>query len=164
MLKATVIGNIGGDAESKQTKNGDSYLAFSVAHDKGRNQPTIWVRVVWFGGVNNPVAAYLKKGAKLAVTGNLVPSVYMDRANQPALGLDLYADSVDVVLYPKREEAAPAAAPTDPNHAPIGSRRAAPAPAAPAPAGGYNGGDWGPGNPDYDNAPDFLKDDGDMPE
>ena len=159
MLKTTVIGNIGGDAEIRPTKSGKNYVAFSVAHDKGREQPTTWVRVAWFGGVDHPLLRFLKKGAKLAVTGDLSVTAYMDRAGQPSVGMDLFADSVDVVLFPKREEGtAPAAQPQprDPNHAPVGTaaRRPAPAP-QPEPA-------FGPGNPEYDRMPDFLKDE-DMP-
>lgn len=160
MLKATVIGNIGGDAETKQTKSGKSFLSFSVAHDKGKDQPTVWIRIMWFGGIESPIARFLRKGAKVSVTGDMNVTVYQDRTGSVIPGLDIYADSVEIVMYPKREDAAPAPAPYDPNHAPVGPSARRPAPAAPA--GNAPGEYWGPGNPDYDKSPDFLKDD-DLP-
>lgn len=163
MLKATVIGNIGGDAEVKQTQNGRAYLSFSVAHDRGREQPATWVRIAWFGGVDHPVRQHLRRGAKLCVTGDLRVSQYIDRSSQYVAGIDIYADTVDVVLFPKREEAAPApaAAPAHhPGYVPAGTppsyaHRGYAAP-APEPA-------FGPGNPEYDRMPDFLKNE-DLPE
>ncbi len=155
MLKSTVIGNIGGDAEIKSTKSGKSFVSFSVAHDKGKDQPTTWVRVYWFGGVNHPLLRYLHKGAKLVVTGDLSVSAYADRNGQPAVGVDLFADSVDIVLYPKREEAPAGTTAQNPSPVSTGQPRQTPAP---------QNIPYGPGNPEYDKLPDFLKDDpGDMP-
>ena len=105
MLKAQVIGNIGGDAEVKQTKSGKDYVSFSVAHDRGKNTAPVWVRVSWFGGVGHPLLAYLKKGCKLHVCGDLSVSTYQDRTGQTVVSVDIYADSVDIVLFPKREDA-----------------------------------------------------------
>ena len=119
----------------------------------------MWVRVVWFDGVNHRVRPYLRKGAKLCVTGDASLEAYTDRMGQPAAALTVYPDSVDIVLYPKREEGTQAAAPAPRPAAPGYAQ--APRPAAPAAPGGYDGGPWGPGNPDYDNSPDFLKDQGD---
>lgn len=152
MLKLQVIGNLGSEPEVKTTKSGQSYLSFSVAHDRGRDVPAVWVRVVWFGGADHRVRPYLRKGAKLCVTGDASLEAYTDKMGKPAAALTVYPDSVDIVLYPKREEGTQAAAPAP--------RPASPAQATAAP-GGYDGGPWGPGNPDYDNSPDFLKDQGD---
>ena len=137
MLKAIITGNIGADAEIKQSKSGREYLSFIVAHDRGRNNPTVWVRVSWAGGIDSPLAQYLKKGAKVTVVGDLAVSSYVDKSGALATGVDVYADSVDMVLFAKREEAAapgaPVAAPR--TATPMRAVRAA------APAPGYDGED-----------------------
>ena len=152
MLKLQVIGNLGSDPELKQTKSGRQYLSFSVAHDRGRDVPSVWVRVVWFNGIGHPLQQYIRKGAKLCVYGDAAVEAYMDKNNQPAAGITLYPDTVDVVLFPKREEGTAPAAPAGEQRAPrvwgpgtpgyaapeAGPGR--PAPAAPAPV-------QGPGNP-----------------
>lgn len=154
MLKIQVIGNIGSAPEEKTTKSGRNYLSFSIAHDRGRDVPPTWVRVVWFGGIDHRLRPYLRSGAKLCITGDAVVEAYQDRMNQPAASLTVYPDSVEVVLFPKREEGAEQAAPAQQRRAPVQAQQ----PAQARPQGSEY---WGPGNPDYDRSPDFLKDQGD---
>lgn len=156
MLKATVIGNIATDAEVKTLKNGKTSLSLSVAHDKGKNVPPVWVRVLWAQGVDAPVRQYLTKGAKVCVTGDLNVSLYTAKDGSAQAGIDLFADSVEVVMYPKREGAqAPQAAP---------ARRPQAAPAygskAPAQQPAYGGGPAYPGYqaPDYGAQPGAQED------
>lgn len=116
MLKAEVIGNIGSDVEIKQFKSGHQYASFVVAHDRGKDKPATWVRVSWMGGVNDPRLKYITKGAKVSVHGDLAVSAYTDKNGAPAAGVDIYADSVEIVLFAKKDEAqaqaqAPAAQP-----------------------------------------------------
>lgn len=166
MLKLQIIGNLGSDAEKKASKSGREYVQFNVAHDRGKDKPSTWVRVCWFDGANSRIEPYLKKGAKVAVTGDVSVEAYTANNGVPSVAITLYPDSVDIVLYPKREDGAQGASHQQPV-ATAGEQRPAQA-QAPAPgynpnvqpAPPYNGGEWGPGNPDYDNAPDFLKDQG----
>ena len=104
MLKGIVTGNVGSDVELKMNKSGQKYASFSVAHDRGRNTPTVWVRVAWMDGADSPLLPYLKKGAKVTVIGDLTVSPYMDRSGAPAAGIDLYAREVEMVLFAKRDE------------------------------------------------------------
>lgn len=125
MLKAEIIGNVGSDVEIKQFKSGHQYAAFVVAHDRGKDKPATWVRVSWMGGVNDPRLKYITKGAKVRVSGDLVVSAYADKNGAPAAGVDIYADSVEIVLFAKKDEAqaqAPAAQPAP--AAPAAQRRA----------------------------------------
>lgn len=165
MLKLQIIGNIGSDAEKKASKSGREYLQFNVAHDRGKDKPSTWVRVFWFEGVNSFIEPYLKKGAKVAVIGNVSVEAYTANNGAPSVGITLYPDSVDIVLYPKREDGSQDASQQQPA-APAGAQHPAQA-QAPGyrpnvqPTDPYDGGEWGPGVPDYDRAPDFLKDQGD---
>lgn len=125
MLKSEVIGNVGSDVEIKQFKSGHKYAAFVVAHDKGRDKAPVWVRVSWTGGIDDPRLQYIKKGAKVCVRGDLVVSAYMDKNGAPAAGIDIYAESVEIVLFAKKDDGA--------QGAPAGPAPAAQAqPAAPA--------------------------------
>lgn len=106
MLKLQIIGNLGSDAEKKASKSGREYVQFNVAHDRGKDKPSTWVRVCWFDGANSRIEPYLKKGAKVAVTGDVSVEVYTANNGVPSVAITLYPDSVDIVLYPKREDGA----------------------------------------------------------
>lgn len=112
MLKAEVIGNVGTDVEIKAFKSGHKYAAFTVAHDRGKDKPATWVRVSWMGGPDDPRLKYIQKGAKVRVSGDLGVSAYMDKNGAPAAGVDIYADSVEIILFAKKDQAPAAGTPT----------------------------------------------------
>lgn len=118
MLKGIVCGNLGADAEIRQFKNGQRFVSFSVAHDRGRDKPTVWVSVSWTEGVGHPVVQYLKKGAKVHVTGDLNVTSYLASNGEGSAGIDIYADSVDVIMYPRREDAPQAPERRGPDYGP----------------------------------------------
>jgi single-strand DNA-binding protein len=73
MIHATVIGNLGGDAELKVVgQNNNSVCNFSIA-TKGRKKdgPTTWVRAAMWGTRAEKVAPYLKKGGRVAAVGTI---------------------------------------------------------------------------------------------
>ena len=109
MLKATIIGNLAADAETKVYKSGKQYVALTVGHDQGKDKPTVWVKVNWPAGVGHPVLPSLRKGAKVCVYGDLKADAFTDRNGNLQAGIDIYADSVDILLYARREgdQAAP---------------------------------------------------------
>lgn len=73
MITATIAGNLGADAELKQTSNGGTVLRFRVASTskRGQNETTTWVGCSWFGKRAEAVAQYLSKGASVVVAGEL---------------------------------------------------------------------------------------------
>lgn len=73
MLNLTVAGNLGRDAEYKETQNGKGFCSFSVAASIGfgDNKQTVWVDVTRWGEGANGLARILAKGAKVAVTGEM---------------------------------------------------------------------------------------------
>mgnify|MGYP002679952211 CR=1 FL=1 len=80
MLQIEVIGNIGNDAEIKEF-SGKKYVSFNVAHSEKRKdangitvESTTWV----------------------FVRGRLVPKAYMDKNNHPQVGLNMYANEVNL--------------------------------------------------------------------
>ncbi len=73
MIHATVIGNLGNDAELKVVGAKSSTVCnFSIA-TKGRKKdaPTTWVRAAMWGARAEAVAPYLKKGGRVAAVGSL---------------------------------------------------------------------------------------------
>lgn len=99
MLQIEVIGNLGNDAEIKEF-SGKKYVSFNVAHSERKkdangviNETTTWVSVLWYGE-GGSLTPYLKKGCKIFVRGRLVPKAYLDRNNNPQIGLNMYANEV----------------------------------------------------------------------
>ena len=101
MLKAELIGNLGNDAEIKEF-GGKKYVALSVAtteyakDDQGnRTDVTTWVNVLWYGE-GGGLFAYLKKGAKVFVRGNLRAKLYADRQGVQQVSINVSASEVQL--------------------------------------------------------------------
>lgn len=73
MLTITLAGNTGRDAEFKQTQGGTDLCSFSVAAETGfgENKATTWVDVTKWGKGAEGLARILRKGSKVAVTGEM---------------------------------------------------------------------------------------------
>ena len=76
--KATLIGNIGNDPETKYTQGGMaitkvSLATTSVRKDKDGNsqEQTQWHRVTFFGKLGEIAGEYLKKGSQVYVEGEI---------------------------------------------------------------------------------------------
>ena len=81
MFKVEIIGNIGADAEVKES-NGSKFVTFRVAHsdkwktDTGEEkESTIWVDVT-LNNTESKVVPYLRQGVKVFVRGNGRMRVY----------------------------------------------------------------------------------------
>lgn len=81
MIKLTIIGNLGADAEVKN-QDGRSYVSFRVAHSERRQQAdgttketTLWVSCT-INGDGGKLLAYLKKGTKVFVQGDADVRLY----------------------------------------------------------------------------------------
>jgi len=109
MLKMTLIGNLGRDAEVKDVNN-RKVIEFNVAHtDKGRNETT-WVRCsLWRDAGKEGVAAYLKKGTQVYVEGLPRVNAYMSQqTNQPTGSLELLVNNLELLGSRRESEGAPA--------------------------------------------------------
>lgn len=79
MNSVNISGNLTRDSELRQTKGGMAVLNFSIAvNDRRQNKQTgeweevpNFVECVIFGGYAERMSDYLKKGAKVAVSGRL---------------------------------------------------------------------------------------------
>ena len=116
----TVLGNIGADAERRETQNGTPYLTFTVADSRSKQNAagewetvnTTWRRVSTFRGVDY-MAARLVKGARVVVTGSEELRTWDKEDGTKGYSLDVMAHSVDVVSAPNGT-GAPAQVQTNP--------------------------------------------------
>lgn len=116
----TVLGNIGADAERRETQNGTPYLTFTVADSRSKQNAagewetvnTTWRRVSTFKGVDY-MAARLTKGARVVVTGSEELRTWDKEDGTKGYSLDVMAHSIDVVSAPNGT-GAPATVQTNP--------------------------------------------------
>lgn len=97
MLNLQIIGNLGADAERRET-NGRAFITFRVAHSEKRNdvERTTWVSCVLNGDGGN-LAQYLVKGAKVFVSGRAQLKTYSSpKTHQIEAGLDLNVDRIEL--------------------------------------------------------------------
>lgn len=111
MLQLSLIGTLGHDATEK-TINGKNYLAYSVAVTE--NKITTWVDVMTRSD-NSNLKAYLKKGAKVYLQGNLSVSTYTNKAGAPMASITLWSREMEIVKFVEVDngDAAPSPAPAD---------------------------------------------------
>src|SRR5271163_4789703 len=79
----TVIGNLGGDPQTRSLPSGDSVATFSLATTErfkdrsgARQERTEWHRIVVFGKLADTCAQYLSKGRQVYVEGRLTTREY----------------------------------------------------------------------------------------
>lgn len=73
MKSITIAGNIGKDAETRTTRDGDKVTSWSVAVEdrSSREKGTIWFDVSLWGARGEALCDYLTKGSKVVVSGDL---------------------------------------------------------------------------------------------
>ena len=73
MLKLSLAGRLGRDAEVRRTQAGDAICGFAVAVERrnGQNKETVWIDCSLFGKRGEALSQYLTKGTVVAVSGDL---------------------------------------------------------------------------------------------
>lgn len=73
MKSITIAGNIGRDAVTRRTNNGDAVTGWSVAVEErnGQDKRTLWFDCNLWGARGEKLAQYLTKGSRVAVSGEL---------------------------------------------------------------------------------------------
>ncbi len=111
MLKATIIGNLGADAEMRYSANGAPFLRFNVASNYRARSPegewqdrTEWVRVTAVGQRAESLGQYLRKGTRVYVEGRLEARPWTDQQGQVRAGLEVIANANDVEFMSSRAD------------------------------------------------------------
>lgn len=96
MLNLSIAGNVGKDAETRQTAGSSTVTSFSVAvsgYDfKAKAKMTTWVRVAVWGKRGEQLATMVTKGSRVAVSGELSLSEYQGKTT-----LELKAQDVTLL-------------------------------------------------------------------
>lgn len=110
MLRASVIGNIGGEPEMRYSAGGTAFLRFSVASNGRTRTPdgewkdeTTWVRATVFGQRAESLSNLLHKGMRVYVEGRLEARPWTSQQGQLNAGLELAATDVEF-MSPRTED------------------------------------------------------------
>lgn len=100
MLKCSIIGNLGSDAQIKKVGENE-FVSFNVAHTRkyiingSKVEETCWVSVT----VNwdcSKILPFLLKGTKVFVRGNIRLRVYTGHDGQQHAGLTIIAEDIEL--------------------------------------------------------------------
>jgi single-strand DNA-binding protein len=110
MLQLSLAGNLGRNAEYRTTQGGDGLCSFSVATEIGfgERKQTVWVDVTRWGKGAESLSKILRKGSKVAVTGEMSL-----REHEGKTYVQCRADRVTIQGTPNE---APAGGSSDPAH------------------------------------------------
>lgn len=112
--KVTIVGNLGGDPETRYTPSGKMNVRFSIATNRrftdqsGQLQErTTWFRVTAWGGLAETMDRLaqngaLAKGKQVFVEGRLDANEYQDQQGQTRTSLDVFAN--EVLLLGSRDD------------------------------------------------------------
>jgi len=100
MLRVTLVGHLGADAELRQSQKGMPIVSFRVAVNllrpglnEERQESTEWFRVRVMGR-QSEYAQRLAKGTRVLVVGRLDISHYQSHEGEPRIGFDVWADEI----------------------------------------------------------------------
>lgn len=101
MKSIVIAGNIGKDAETRQTQGGDSVTSWTVAVEEraGQDKRTVWFDVSLWGKRGEALAQYLTKGNRVTVAGDL-----STREHNGKTYLVVRADQVTLMGGGKRDD------------------------------------------------------------
>lgn len=101
MKKTVIIGNLGQDAQVKQTKDGQQFLGFTVAVSEKRNgqESTTWFSCSAWGDrfVTGAIGQYLKKGTKVYIEGNYNPSLFNAQDGSVQISHNLMVNQIELL-------------------------------------------------------------------
>lgn len=102
-----IVGNVTKDVQLKTTSQGISVCTFDVAvnkRTKGGTKPEAdFFRVTTWRGLAETCAKFLGKGRKVAVTGTMSASAYINKEGAAVASMEITADKVEF-LTPKNEQ------------------------------------------------------------
>lgn len=103
--KVILIGNLGGDPETRYMPSGGAVTNINIAtseswKDKQTGQPverTEWHRVVFFNRLAEIAGEYLRKGSKVYVEGSLRTRKWQDQSGQDRYTTEIVASEMQML-------------------------------------------------------------------
>lgn len=98
----TLIGNLGGNVELRNTPSGVPVAAFSLATSRTwtdgngqRQEKTLWLRVTAWRKLGETASKYLAKGSKVLIVGELEePRTWTDKEGNTRASLEVTASEI----------------------------------------------------------------------
>ena len=97
----TIAGVVGRDAEVKYLQSGDAVASFSVADSQGKDKTVWWSCSIW-GKKAESLSAFLVKGTKVTVSGQVTEDVWTDKNGQERKSMKVRVN--DIALQSKAEQ------------------------------------------------------------
>lgn len=106
MNNCSFVGRVGRDAVTRYTQGGKAVTGWALAVDRGwgDQKQTVWLDCSWWGDRGTKVADFIKKGDRLAVTGELGTREHEGKTH-------VTLDVRDVTLLGSKQETPPARQP-----------------------------------------------------
>ncbi|MDO3434366.1 single-stranded DNA-binding protein [Rhizobium sp. CBN3] len=107
MNRATLIGHLGADPETRRTQDGRPIVSFNLAtsetwrdkHTGDRKEATEWHRIVVFNeGLCDVAEKYIKKGAKVLIEGSIKTRKWQDQQGQDRYATEIVLSGFDSKL------------------------------------------------------------------
>ncbi len=109
--KVTIIGNLGGEPDTRYLQSGTSVCSFSVAtnrkwtnSDGSKGEETVWWRVSAWGKLGEICQQYLNKGQLVLIEGQITPDretgnprVWTDNNGQARASFEIRADTMKML-------------------------------------------------------------------
>lgn len=97
MNHVTLIGHVGTDPQTQESKNGKRIIVFSFAVNvySQKESKTVWYKIVLTGEYIPPIMPHIKKGSAMAICGDLdIPRAYTNKNNELAVTLTVFPTSM----------------------------------------------------------------------
>ena len=105
--KVTIIGNLGGEPDTRFLSNGSSVCSFSVAtnrtwtnNDGSKGEQAVWWRISAWGKLGEVCQQYLSKGRQVYIEGEIQaddngnPRLWTDNEGNPRASYEIRANTV----------------------------------------------------------------------
>lgn len=96
MITATLVGNVCADPEEKETQSGDTYVKFSIACRRNKDE-TDFVKCTAFGASAKTISEHVRKGHQLVVYGRLSLNKWNDKEGYERFDLQAQVSSISLL-------------------------------------------------------------------
>jgi single-strand DNA-binding protein len=104
VCKAILIGNLGGEPETRYTQAGRQFTSFNVACNRmystqegERREETEWFRVTAWGRLGEVCSQYLHKGSRVYIEGRLYSRTWEGTDGQKRFALNVDANEMQIL-------------------------------------------------------------------
>ena len=112
MNQVNLIGRLTKDADVSVTKGGKKWARFTLAVNKGKDKPALFVDCAAWEKTADLISQYFAKGSQIGVTGELDQSEYQDKEGKNQRRTHVTVRQVYFIDSKKSEQHQPSQAPT----------------------------------------------------